>query len=222
MTSPDSSNIGVVVVDDHPLVRLGLRSFIELVDGVEIVGEAGSGAEAQRVVDELMRSGNAPDVVLMDILLPDGDGVATTSALRRAHPTVAVVALTSSDDAERVRSALRVGAIGYVLKDAGPDDVLAAVLAAARGEGYIESSLALKLTEPQVAADIELTAREREVVALVGEGKSNQQIASELVITERTARTHVSNVLRKLRLSSRTQAALWATRRGLEVDDVGE
>lgn len=205
----------MVVVDDHPLVRLGLRSFFELVDGVDMVGEAGSGADAQRLVDELAQSGNTPDVVLMDLLLPDGDGVATTAALRRAHPTVAVVALTSFDDAERVRFALQVGAIGYVLKDAGPDDVLAAVRAAARGEGYVEASLALKLTEPQVAAYVELTAREREVVALVGEGKSNQQIASELVITERTARTHVSNVLRKLRLSSRTQAALWATRHGL-------
>ncbi len=215
MTAAEPSNVRVVVVDDHPLVRLGLRSFFDLVDGVEMIGEAAGDAQAQQVLDELARSGNLPDVVLMDILLPDGDGIATTAALRRAHPGVAVVALTSFDDAERVRSALRAGAVGYVRKDAGPDDVLAAVRAAARGEGYIEASLALKLTEPQAASDVELTAREREVVALVGEGRSNQQIASELVITERTARTHVSNVLRKLRLSSRTQAALWATSNGL-------
>lgn len=213
MTAP--SDIRVVVVDDHPFVRLGLRSFFAFVDGVEVVGEAASATEAQHVVDELSRSGYGPDVVLMDVLLPDGNGITTTSALRHAYPTVAVVVLTGFDDAERVRSALLAGAVGYVRKDAGPDDVLAAVRAAARGEGYIESSLALKLTEPQAGADVELTAREREVVALVGEGKSNQQIASELVITERTARTHVSNVLRKLRLSSRTQAALWATSNGL-------
>lgn len=209
------ATISVVMVDDHPLVRLGLRSFFELAEGIELVGEASSGAEAERVVDELVHKGLRPDVVLMDILLPDGDGIATTAALRRRHPDVPVVALTSSEDPDRVRSALRAGAVGYVLKDTSPDAVLSAVRAAARGERHIDVTLALKLTEPDAAGVSRLTAREREVVALVGEGKSNQQIATELVITERTARTHVSNVLRKLGLSSRTQAALWATREGL-------
>jgi DNA-binding NarL/FixJ family response regulator len=207
--------IRVVVVDDHPLVRLGLRAFLDLVDEVDLVGEAGSAAEAQRVVDELAGRAQLPDVVLMDILLPDGDGIATTAALRARHPGIAVVALTSFDDAERLRAALRAGAVGYVLKDAGPDRLLATIRAAARGEGSLDTALAVKLTEPPVAGASALTAREREVLALVAEGMSNLQIAAKLVITERTARTHVSNVLHKLGLSSRTQAALWATRAGL-------
>lgn len=214
MSVRDPSTISVVIVDDHALVRLGLRSFLELVEGIELVGEACGGAEAERVIDDLVHKGLSPDVVLMDILLPEGDGIATTAALHHRHPDVAVVALTSSEDPDRVRAVLRAGAVGYVLKDTSPDAVLSAVRAAARGERHIDVALALKLTEPDVGV-ARLTAREREVVALVGEGKSNQQIATELVITERTARTHVSNVLRKLGLSSRTQAALWATREGL-------
>ncbi|WP_413810751.1 response regulator [Streptomyces sp. OE57] len=217
MTTPDRATISVVVVDDHPLVRLGLRSFFEPVDGIEVVGEAGSGAETEGVLDELVRRGQPPDVVLMDILMPEGDGIATTAVLRRRHPGVAVVALTSFEDADYVRSALRAGAVGYVLKDGSPDSVLSTVRSAARGEQHIDVSLALKLAEPPPVDSSRLTAREQEVLALVGEGKSNQQIATALFITERTARTHVSNVLRKLGLSSRTQAALWAARDGRQL-----
>lgn len=212
MTTAARATLGVVVVDDHPLVRLGLRSFLEPVDGIEVVGEAASGKEAESVVDELVRQGKPPRVVLMDILMPGADGIATTAVLRCRHPAVAVVALTSSEDADHVRSALQAGAVGYVLKDGSPDSVLSAVRAAARGEHHIDVSLALKLAEPPAMDASRLTAREHEVLALVGEGKSNQEIATALFITERTARTHVSNVLRKLGLSSRTQAALWATR----------
>jgi DNA-binding NarL/FixJ family response regulator len=208
--------ISVVVVDDHPLVRVGLRSFLELIDGITLIGEAGSGTEAQRLIDELSHQGSLPDVVLMDILMPDGDGISTTAWLRHHYPAIAVVALTSFEDASSVRSALQAGARGYVLKDTSPDDVIAAVRSAACGGQQIDVSLALKLAEPStVVGASRLTAREREVLALVGQGKSNQQIATELVVTERTARTHVSNVLQKLGLSSRTQAALWATRHGL-------
>lgn len=214
MRRPDQA-IRVVIVDDHPLVRVGLRSFLELIDGIDLIGEAGSGAEAERLVEELAERGSLPDVVLMDILLPDGDGIATTASLRHRYPAVAVVALTSFEDADTVRSVLQAGAVGYVLKDTSPDDVISAVRSAALGQRHIDVSLALKLTESGSPEASRLTAREREVVALVGEGKTNQQIATELVITERTARTHVSNVLHKLGLSSRTQVALWATSEGL-------
>ena len=215
MTNPKSVRIRVMIVDDHPFVRLGLRSYFEVVDAIELAGEADSGVSACRLVDELTNSGSPPDVVLMDILMPGGDGIRATANILHKHPQLAVVALTSLDDTDRVRAALQAGAIGYVLKDAGPDDVLDAVRSAARGEAYIEAELALRLAEPPTASDRLLTAREREVLVLLGEGKSNQQIASSLVITERTARTHVSNVLRKLGLESRTQAALWAAREGL-------
>jgi DNA-binding NarL/FixJ family response regulator len=207
--------IRVVVVDDHPLVRLGLRAFFELVDEVDLIGEAGTVADGERMIEDIAGQGRPPDVVLADILLPDGDGIAMTAALHARHPEIAVVALTSFDDAERIRSALRAGAVGYVLKDAGPDQLLAAIRTAARGEGSLDTSLAVKLAEPPVAGASALTAREREVLELVAEGMSNQQIAAELVITERTARTHVSNVLHKLGLPSRTQAALWAARAGI-------
>ena len=183
------------------------------------MGEAASAAEAEHLVDDIVGSGQPPDVVLMDILLPDGNGVATTAALHRRYPGIAVVALTSVDDPDRVRSVLQAGAVGYVLKDAGPDELLSAVRSAARGEGSVDASLALKLAEPRPPGISALTVREREVLALVGEGKSNQQIATRLFITERTARTHVSNVLRKLGLSSRTQAALRAAREGLAPRD---
>ncbi|MFK0113329.1 response regulator [Streptomyces sp. NPDC091217] len=216
MTSTVPQAIRVVIVDDHPFVRLGLRAYFELVDEIDLVGEAGSATEAEHLIDKIASTGQLPDVVLMDLLLPDKDGVATTAALCQHHPGIAVVVLTSCNDAGRVRSALRAGAVGYVLKDAGPDKLLSTVRAAARGEGSLDSSLALKLTEPPPAAGFTaLTAREQEVLGLVAEGRSNQQIAEELFITERTARTHVSHVLGKLGLSSRTQAALWAARQEL-------
>jgi DNA-binding NarL/FixJ family response regulator len=219
MSAPGPAMIKVVVVDDHHFVRLGLRAFFELIDGIDLVGEAASAEEADRLIGEIAANGQAPDVVLMDILLPDGNGIAATAALRERYPEIAVVALTSVGDADRVRSALQAGAVGYILKDAGPDALLSAVRSAARGEGSIDASLALKLAETRPPGISALTAREREVLVLVGEGKSNREIAMHLVITERTARTHVSNVLRKLGLSSRTQAALWAAREGLAPRD---
>ena len=200
-------SVRVLLVDDHPFVRLGLRSFFDLVPDIEVVGEVGTAAGVGEAVAEL-----EPDVVLMDLQLPDGDGTDVIATLHETRPGPAVVALTSFDAVDRIRAALRAGAIGYVVKDAGPDEVLAAVRAAARGEHHLDPALAVTLAEPAGPTPMSLTAREREVVALVGAGRSNQQIASALVISERTARTHVSNVLRKLGLSSRTQMALWATR----------
>ncbi|MBO0832036.1 MAG: response regulator transcription factor [Actinobacteria bacterium] len=205
----------MIIVDDHPFVRLGLRSFFELASEVDLIGEAGSVAEAERLIDDIAGRGQQPDVILMDMLLPDGNGSVMTATLRRRNPEIAIIALTSVGDADQVRAALQAGAVGYVLKEAGPDELLSAIRMAARGEGSIDRSLALKLTEPRTPGISALTAREQEVLALVGEGLNNQQIATRLVITERTARTHVSNVLRKLGVSSRTQAALLAAREGL-------
>jgi DNA-binding NarL/FixJ family response regulator len=156
--------------------------------------------------------------VLMDLLMPRLDGVAATSAIRQRHPGVQVVALTSFSEAERVHAALVAGAAGYLLKDAGADELAAAIRAAHDGGVHLDPVVARKLTQLLVAPEhtaTALTAREREVVVLVARGRSNREIADELVISERTARTHVSNVLVKLGLASRTQAALWAIREGL-------
>jgi DNA-binding NarL/FixJ family response regulator len=154
----------------------------------------------------------------MDLLMPRLDGIAATTAIRQRHPDVEVVALTSFSEAERVHAALEAGAAGYLLKDAEADELAAAIRAARRGEVHLDPAVARKLTQSLVAPQhtaTALTAREREVVVLVAQGKSNRDIADALVISERTARTHVSNVLIKLGLASRTQAALWAVREGL-------
>ena len=159
-----------------------------------------------------------PDVVLMDLLMPRLDGVAATTAIKGLYPSVEVVALTSFSEAERVHLALAAGAAGYLLKDAEADEVVAAVRAACRGEVHLDPVVARKLTRSLVAPQqtaTALTRREREILVLVAQGGSNRDIAKALVISERTARTHVSNVLTKLGLASRTQAALWAIREGL-------
>jgi DNA-binding NarL/FixJ family response regulator len=154
----------------------------------------------------------------MDIVMPRLDGIATTTELRRRYPDVDVVALTSFSEAERVHAALAAGAAGYLLKDADAEEVVAAVRAAYRGEVHLDPVVARNLTRSLVApaqTATTLTPREREILVLVAQGKSNRDIANTLVISERTARTHVSNVLTKLGLASRTQAALWAVREGL-------
>ena len=213
--------IRLLLVDDHAFVRLGLRSFFSELDGIEIVGEAADGQAALDELDRLAGSGALPDVVLMDLQMPALDGVRATEEITRRHPDVRVVALTSYADVDRVRAALRAGAVGYVLKDAGPDDLLTAVEAAHRGLTSIDASLTRKLAEPTSPLSVgaaTLTGREWEVLALVGQGRSNQEIAAALVVTERTARTHVSNVLTKLGLASRTQAALWFAQNGASRD----
>ncbi len=217
MRTEPAERIRVFIVDDHAFVRLGLRSFFDELDGVEVVGEAADGRAA---IDELMVLATRqalPDVVLMDLQMPELDGVGATAHITERHPGVRVVALTSYADVDRVRAALRAGAVGYVLKDAGPDDLLTAVEAAYRGLMSIDATLTRKLAEPAAPLSVgaaTLTNREWEVLALVGQGRSNQQIATALVVTERTARTHVSNVLTKLGLASRTQAALWFAHHG--------
>lgn len=200
--------IRVLIVDDHTVVRRGLRSFFDLLDDIEVVGEAEDGHRAVALVDALL-----PDVVLMDIVMPVMDGIAAIAAIKHRHPEVEVVALTSFIEEERVTAALEAGASGYLLKDAEADDVAAAVRRAHAGEVHLDPQVARMLAQRvrNPLPDHEpLTEREREVLRLVARGHSNKEIAALLDITERTARTHVSNILGKLDLASRTQAALWA------------
>jgi DNA-binding NarL/FixJ family response regulator len=205
------SRIKVLIVDDHGVVRRGLRGFFELLDDIVVVGEAEDGRRAVQLTDEL-----GPDVVLMDLLMPTMDGIAAIASIKASHPEVEVVALTSFIEEERVTAALEAGATGYLLKDAEADDVAAAIRRAHAGEVHLDPQVSRMLARrvrngrSEVPAHEPLTEREREVLGLVARGRSNKEIAADLDITERTARTHVSNILGKLDLASRTQAALWA------------
>jgi DNA-binding NarL/FixJ family response regulator len=215
VTQPEESSaserIRVLLVDDHQVVRKGLRTFLDLQEDMEVVGEASDGAQGLARAKELV-----PDVILMDLLMPVMDGVTAIGAIKAALPEVEIVAVTSFIEEDKVTSALEAGASGYLLKDADAESVAAAVRAAHAGEVHLDPAVARLLaqrmrerrTSPQLVEP--LTEREKEVLSLVGHGAANKEIASELFITERTARTHVSNILGKLGLSSRTQAALYA------------
>jgi DNA-binding NarL/FixJ family response regulator len=212
--------IGVLVVDDHEVVRRGLLAFLGSEPDIDVVGEAGGGAQALDLLASMESEGRRPDVIVMDLQMAPVDGIESTRQIRALYRDVKVVALTSFADEERVHAALQAGATGYVLKDSDADDVAAAVRAAHRGEVQIDALVARRLMSSlHHAGDhhpvSELTSRELDVLRLVAAGKPNKQIAAELAISERTARTHVSRILRKLRLTSRTQAALWAVREGL-------
>jgi DNA-binding NarL/FixJ family response regulator len=209
-----SAPITLFLVDDHDVVRRGLRAYINVVAEMEVIGEAASGEDALTHIDELVAVGTPPDVVLMDLLLPEMDGVATTAELLRRHPGLRIVVLTSFGGQHRVQAALEAGARGYLLKDADVDEIAAAVRATANGEILLDPAVAGETVGGRDGIDA-LTPREHEVLALLAAGCSNQQIANQLDITERTARTHVSNLLGKLKLGSRTQAALLAQREGI-------
>ena len=203
--------IRVLLVDDHKVVRRGLRGFFELLDDIDVVGECEDGRQAVDAVEALH-----PDVVLMDLLMPVMDGIAATAEIKARFPDVEVVALTSFIEEERVTAALEAGATGYLLKDADADDVAVAIRRAHAGEVHLDPQVArllakrIRTRRDDAPAHEPLTEREREVLSLVAKGHSNKEIAALLDITERTARTHVSNILGKLDLASRTQAALWA------------
>ena len=213
-----NGDLRVLVVDDHAVVRRGVIAYLEVLDDVEVAGEAADGSAALEVLAELAVHGRLPDVALMDLRMPGMDGVDAIAEIRRRFPTVQVVVLTSFGEIERVHAALHEGAAGYLLKDAGPGEIAAALHAAARGEVFLDAAVARRLAQEIRAPHSglrALTAREREILRLVAEGRSNKEIAATLVISERTARTHVSNLLGKLGLASRTQAALLAIREGL-------
>jgi len=216
---PGARTIRLMVVDDHAIVRRGILAYVDAVPAVQVVGEAVDGQDALAKLGQWRAEGTPlPDVVLMDLQMPRMGGVEATEAIARAHPEVKVVVVTSFGEVERVHAALAAGAAGYLLKDAEPSEVVAAIRAAAAGEVHLDPAGTRQLTRrmagPQVGLAA-LTAREREILVLVAHGHSNRDIADRLVISERTARTHVSNVLAKLQLPSRTQAALLAIREGL-------
>jgi DNA-binding NarL/FixJ family response regulator len=217
--APGQRPVRVFVVDDHTVVRRGLQAYLETVDDMEVIGEAAEGREALDGIAALVAAGRPPDVVLMDLLMPGMDGVTATGAITQRYPEIEVVAMTSFAEADKVQGALRAGAAGYLLKDAEADEVTMAIRAARRGEVHLDPAIAKQLTRSLVASKPQtvtaLTDREREILVLVAQGLSNQQIADALVISERTARTHVSNILSKLGLASRTQAALLAIREGI-------
>jgi DNA-binding NarL/FixJ family response regulator len=212
-------SIGVLIVDDHEVVRRGLRAFLDSEPDIEVLGQAAGGAQALDLLALMQPDGRLPDVIVMDLQMAPTDGIETTRQVRALYNDIEVVALTSFAEEERVNAALEAGASGYLLKDSDADEVATAVRAAHRGELKLDPVIARRLMSP-LRADpgddptSELTFRELEVLRLVATGRPNKQIAGELQISERTARTHVSRILHKLRLSSRTQAALWAVREG--------
>ena len=215
--APQAERIRVLVVDDHAVVRRGLVAFLEGEPDLELVGDADGYDHALELLTELDGQACLPDVVLMDLQMEPRDGIAATREIRARYRDIEVVALTSFGEDSRVHAALEAGAAGYLLKDADADEVSAAIRAAYRGELHLDPAIARRLMAgalPEGSAAA-MTARELEVLRLIGAGKANKEIASSLAISERTARTHVSNILRKLGLHSRTQAALWAVREGL-------
>jgi NarL family two-component system response regulator LiaR len=210
--------IRVLIADDHAVVRQGLKMFLSLNAEFEIIGEATNGAEALRMAHQL-----TPDVVLMDLLMPEMDGITATAAIRRELPDTEVIALTSVLEDKSVTGAIRAGAIGYLLKDTESDELIRAIKAAANGQVQLSPKAAARLMrEIRTPESPEsLTERETEVLRLLAQGKANKEIAHELVIGEKTVKTHVNNILSKLNVSSRTQAALYAVRIGL-VEELGE
>jgi DNA-binding NarL/FixJ family response regulator len=204
--------IRIVIADDHSVVRQGLRMFLALDPDMDIVAEAGDGADAVRLVRELQ-----PDVVLMDLIMPVMDGIAATQAIREEFPDTEVVALTSVLEDASVVGAIRAGAIGYLLKTTEAEDLRRAIRAAAGGQVQLSPEAATRLMREVRAPDSPetLTGRETDVLRLVAEGKANKEIAQGLGIGEKTVKTHVSNILAKLGLQSRTQAALYAARIGI-------
>lgn len=206
-------SIRILVADDHSVVRQGLRMFLELDAELEVIGEAENGSEAIRMAGELQ-----PDVVLMDLLMPVMDGVTAIGEVRRRYPDVEVLALTSVLEDASVMGAIRAGAIGYLLKDTKADELCRAIKAAAAGQVQLAPQAAARLMRevrtPEESPEA-LTERETEVLRLLAQGQANKEIARSLTIGEKTVKTHVSNILGKLGVQSRTQAALYAVRAGL-------
>ena len=211
--------INVLLVDDPRLLRDGLRTLLELEDDLQVVAEAENGREALEAYAR-----HAPDVVLMDIRMPEMDGVEATRRIRRAHPEARIIILTTFDDDEYVFDALRAGALGYLLKDVSGAELAEAIRTVAAGGALIEPSVARKVLAefarlpdlPPAAAEKGLTAREREILGLIAKGLSNRQIAERLYLAEGTVKNYVSSILDKLGVKDRTQAALWAQKHGLD------
>lgn len=208
--------IRILIVDDHAVVRQGLRMFLKTDHSFDIVGEAENGEQALRVARELK-----PDVVLMDLLMPVMDGIAATEAIRRELPDTEVLALTSVLEHASITNAIRAGAIGYLLKDTQAADLRRAIHAAADHQVQLSPAVAAQLMREVRLPDLShmLTERETQVLRLIAQGKANKEIARALAISEETVKSHVSNIFSKLHVNSRTQAALYARRVGLIKDE---
>jgi DNA-binding NarL/FixJ family response regulator len=203
--------IRVLVVDDHPVVRQGLRTFLDLQDDLTVVGEAADGAAAVAAADELR-----PDVVLLDLKMPGADGVAALRGLRQSGNAAKVLIITSFTEPAAVLPAVRAGAAGYVYKDVDPPALAAAIRAVHAGHVLLHPDVARLLADGQARlADVHLTARERDVLAAITRGRANREIARQLGLSEKTVKTHVSAILTKLGVQDRTQAALYAVRTGI-------
>jgi NarL family two-component system response regulator LiaR len=210
-----TDRIGVLIVDDHPVVRQGLRTFLESLDDIDVLGDAASGEDALEILTETV-----PDVILMDLVMPGIDGIETTRRATDLSPTTKVIVLTSFADDEKVFPAIKAGAAGYLLKDIEPAQLADAIRAVHRGEALLHPTVAAKLMQEVAApgrrvAGGHLTERELDVLRQLARGRSNREIAKELSIAEKTVKTHVSNILAKLHLADRTQAALYAVREGI-------
>jgi two-component system, NarL family, response regulator LiaR len=213
MTEP----VTVLLVDDHAIVRQGVRAYLDTQPDLQVVGEAGSGTEAIRLAAE-----QAPDVVLMDLVMPGMDGVEATRRLKQASPRSQVIVLTSYHQDEHIFPAIRAGALSYLLKDVGPAELAEAVRKAAHGEAVLHPQVAARVVQELQGASrdalnpfTDLSDRELEVLKLIAAGASNEQIAEKLVISEKTVKSHVSNILSKLHVADRTQAAVYAWREGV-------
>jgi DNA-binding NarL/FixJ family response regulator len=215
-TAPGEGKIRVLVVDDHAIIRRGMKAVLELVPDILIVGEAGNGLEAVKQAAKLQ-----PDVILMDLVMPGMDGIEATRQIKASHPDVRILVLTTFTGEELIFPAIKAGALGYQLKDSSPEALVEAIRQVYQGEPSLHPIIARKVlqelltpTEKPPTSD-PLTQREVEVLRLIAQGFENKEIAEKLVISEATTRTHVSNILGKLHLASRTQAALYALREGL-------
>jgi DNA-binding NarL/FixJ family response regulator len=206
--------IRVLLVDDHQVVRRGLRTFLEVQGDIEVVGEAADGAEGVTRAEELR-----PDVVLMDIKMPGTDGIEALRKLRELANPAKVLIVTSFTEQRTVVPALRAGAAGYVYKDVDPEALAGAIRSVHAGHVLLQPEVANALLAQEApngqGRNTSLTEREREVLSLIADGRSNREIARALVLSEKTVKTHVSNILMKLDLADRTQAALWAVRHGI-------
>lgn len=215
-----SELIRVLIADDHTVVRGGLIALLEDVEGIKVVAEAGDGVEALLKVRSIK-----PDVILMDLMMPRMTGIEAIEEIKRENPSARILVLTSFSEDEKVFAAIKAGALGYLLKEVSPHDLVQAIRDVYHGESSLHPAIARKLirelNRPTTLppSDEPLTEREAEVLVLVARGLSNQDIANKLVISERTVRTHVSNILGKLHLANRTQAALYALKEGLTTLD---
>ncbi len=216
MTSPvsqgDKEPISILIVDDHAIVRQGLRTYLDLQSDMRVVGEASDGKQATEKVKDLL-----PEIVLMDLVMPGMDGVQATREITAISPSTRVIVLTSFSEDEQVFNSIKAGAQGYLMKDVLPQDLARAIRTVYRGEAQLDPEIARKLmhefSNPQpTKPKHDLTERELEVLRLISLGKSNKDIAEDLVLSEKTVKTHVSNILQKLHLSDRTQAAVYALR----------